>query len=373
LAQGKDALEGFKRPERQSSSVSVRIKKTPAPGESEETEAENLPEPTPAGPDQGAIMQDRPAKLVGIVGSYAMSFDTLQRRAEAQMQPGIEDSVPEEDFEAMLRRAEDELLSEWAYNTLLSKVAKEGGLSVTREDMRMRLIELADAAGKPGDPEAALKVWGIDIEDYVKELELAVLTEKLVYKTMDESLTDEEWRKLYERAKRDFRVSEAVKLRAIVKDLSSARNDEDLVAMIEGMRTAARRVKKGEPFDRVAREVSDAKLSGDKGGDMGWVATTNQLGQPWNSKIFTLTVGRPTDVVQSDDGRFLYIFLVEQKRPASLRPFEEVRPELRMLLYDEVRENLYNHYRSKERVLLNAGGIDPKRLEKIDLSQVTIF
>ncbi len=122
-------------------------------------------------PGSGSVamnLEEGPPQLAGLVDQYAILYDTLQQRAEAQLGDSAE-TLQEEDYIKILRKVEDTILEEWATNTVLSEVARDQGIRVSREDMEERLNELAEAGGHPGHPERALAEYGIDIRDYITE------------------------------------------------------------------------------------------------------------------------------------------------------------------------------------------------------------
>lgn len=361
-------IEGFRRGRQQEGQeVRVRQRPTPAP----EVDDQATPDDANTTTTVAMMGETRPV-IVGLVNHLALTRATLQMRAEAQV--GVDPAALDPDeFRQLLARTESDILAEWAINAVLGEMAREAGLRVTRDDMRTRLIELAEAAKTPGDPEAALARFGIDIEDYIIELEQAILTEKFVLRYIEQNLPESEFVKLYEQSQRDFTVPAGVRARAIMKDLSAASNDDEVLRMARDMENARRRLRRGEDFATVARELSGSLITGPRGGDLGWVTRLNTLPEPFNRSIFSFVPGRPTDILQSADGRFLYIFLVEEKRDESVVPYEQARPQLPMLIYDEVRQKLYDDHRRRFRLILNARGIPESHYATLDLNTLTLF
>jgi parvulin-like peptidyl-prolyl isomerase len=365
-------LDSIKKRQREASrrepGVRVKTKDDPKPEEQEEesSEQEN------ANIAEGVVIGDAKPALAGVVFPYAISLDTVQKRAEAQLGKPPE-TWHEEEYHKHLRRAEDSILYEWAANALLADLARKAGMKVEPTEMSARLVELADAAGHPGDPTAALANFGIDIRSYLPELENSILTEKYIFRIIENSISEADMRKLYEGNKNQFYQPAQVRLRAIVKDLAAAPTDQQLIKAVEEMERAEKQIKRGADFAEIARDTSDAKASASRGGDMGWLGPGNMLAAPYNEAIFNYVVGRPTGIVQSEDGRFLYIFKVEEKRPEVIHPFEKVQRQLKLLIYDEFRDRLYNRERKNYTVYLNSGGIPESFEEKIDLEALVIY
>jgi peptidyl-prolyl cis-trans isomerase D len=104
-----------------------------------------------------------------------------------------------------------------------------------------------------------------------------------------------------------------------------------LIAVDKGDEEAARakaaaiaeRARKGENFAKLAAEVSADAGTKAQGGDLGWLT---QRDAPFENALFGLQVGAISDPVRSDFG--FHVIKLDEIRPATVRPFEEVRDEL---------------------------------------------
>ncbi len=150
-------------------------------------------------------------------------------------------------------------------------------------------------------------------------------------------VTDEELRAAYDEEKQRFQTTEERKARHI------------LIAVAEGQEDAARkqadaveeRLKKGEDFAKVAKEVSTDAGSKDQGGDLGWISRGTLTG-PFEDSLFAMKAGEVSALVRTDQG--FHIIRVDELRSGDLQPFETARDELaaetktrraEMLFYDK--------------------------------------
>jgi len=150
-------------------------------------------------------------------------------------------------------------------------------------------------------------------------------------------VTDEELRAAYDEEKQRFQMTEERKARHI------------LIPVAEGQEDVARkqadaveeRLKKGEDFSKVAKEVSSDAGSKDQGGDLGWISRGTLTG-PFEDALFAMKAGEVSAPVRTDQG--LHIIRVDDLRSGDLQPFETVRDELaaetktrraEMLFYDK--------------------------------------
>lgn len=134
-------------------------------------------------------------------------------------------------------------------------------------------------------------------------------------------VTDEDLRAAYEEEKQRFQTTEERKARHI------------LISVAEGQEDAARkqadaieeRLKKGEDFAKIAKEVSTDAGSKDQGGDLGWISRGTLTG-PFEDALFAMQAGEVSAPVRTEQG--FHIIRVDELRSGDLQPFETVRDEL---------------------------------------------
>lgn len=84
-------------------------------------------------------------------------------------------------------------------------------------------------------------------------------------------------------------------------------------------------LKKGAKFEELAKQSIDPG-SKENGGDLGWAASSNYV-KPFADALAALEKGKYTDKpVKSDFG--YHVIMLEDTRPTSFPPFEEVQPRL---------------------------------------------
>ena len=95
----------------------------------------------------------------------------------------------------------------------------------------------------------------------------------------------------------------------LVKLDDATASDEEKAAAHKKIDAAAERIKKGEDFAKVAKDVSDDTGSAVNGGDLGCVGH-GQMVKPFEDAMFSLAAGQVSGVVQSQFG--LHLVKVEQ-------------------------------------------------------------
>ena len=163
----------------------------------------------------------------------------------------------------------------------------------------------------------------VDLE-YV-ELSLADIASSI-------DVSDDALRKAYDEDRDRFQTTEERHARHI------------LIAIDKGDEEAARakaaavveRLRKGEDFAKVAAEVSADAGTKAQGGDLGWMTPRDA---PFENALFAMQAGAISDPVRSDFG--FHVIKLDEIRPATVRPFEEVRDELAGDLRTQRAEKLF--------------------------------
>lgn len=137
------------------------------------------------------------------------------------------------------------------------------------------------------------------------------LMEGLLGRVAKAATTDEALRKVYDEAAKGQGPEQEANARHI------------LVATEDEAKAAARRVKGGEDFAKVADEIS--KDPGSKGGDLGWF-TKDRMVPEFAEAAFKLNKGQISDPVKSQFG--WHVIKLEDKREKKFPAFETVKDQV---------------------------------------------
>jgi parvulin-like peptidyl-prolyl isomerase len=122
----------------------------------------------------------------------------------------------------------------------------------------------------------------------------------------------------------DFKVEDEIKLRMIVLN----KNNGDETNTLSLAREIQSKIKEGASFEEMASVYSQGSQQ-HQGGDWGWVERS-VLRQELRDAAFALKTGQVSDPVETPDA--CYLMLVEQARPAHVKPLGEVRGEIEKTL-----------------------------------------
>ncbi len=193
--------------------------------------------------------------------------------------------------------------------TLIIQAAHRAGIVVTGREIDKRITELAELAGGIEKLVAKRGVAG------VAALRAQVKAELLLAKLVEAAarVTEKEARAYYEAHKSEFMTPTRVLLYEIVTEKPEAAYN------------ARQRLAEGEPFTKVAAEVSVA-LSAQKGGEVGWVALDEIEPEVLRRAVATLQVGQVSMPILIKGKS--YIVMVKDKQPGQVKPFEEVKEDI---------------------------------------------
>ena len=189
----------------------------------------------------------------------------------------------------------------------------------------MKLVAKKAAADKVGDtPDFARRI------DYSRE---KLLMESLLGNVAKAADTDEAEHKVYDEAAKAQPPEPEIHARHI------------LVPTEDEAKAALARLKGGEDFAKVAKEVS--KDPGAEGGDLGWF-TKEKMVPEFAEAAFRLEPGQVSDPVKSQFG--WHIIKVEEKRMKSFPPFEQVKDQAARYVGQKAQSELITQLRKDAKI-----------------------
>lgn len=248
-------------------------------------------------------------------------------------------------------------------------VAKVNGIEIKQSDLDAAEEEIGQA-GQQMPPEQkrdfligfvtdlhlaskAAETKGLDkTPDFAKKMQAAkqkLLVEAFLSAEAKAKVTDAEMKKLYDEEIKKMKPEEEVRARHI------------LVNTEEEAKAAAARLKKGEDFAAVAKELSKDPGASD-GGDLGFF-TRDTMVKEFSDVAFVLEKGKVSDPVKSQFG--FHLIKVEEKRSKEVPKFEAVKPQLQEFLTRKVQGELITALRASAKIeKMDEPKAEPKPTEK---------
>ena len=143
----------------------------------------------------------------------------------------------------------------------------------------------------------------------------------------------------------DFKVEDEIKLRMIVLNKTSG-DDTNTVGLANEILA---KIKEGATFQEMATVYSQGSQRS-QGGDWGWVQRS-VLRKELADVAFALKPGQVSDVIETpgtgETPGAYYIMLVENKRPAHVKPLNEVRDDVEATLRTQLQKQLEQQWIAK--------------------------
>ena len=149
--------------------------------------------------------------------------------------------------------------------------------------------------------------------------------------------TEEELKALYEEQKNQLATAERRKVSHILIPTDSDQPEADKSAL-EKIQQIRARLLKGEDFAKVAKELSQDKVSAEKGGDLGFI-NKETMEPNFGNAAFAQTKGELSEPVKTSFG--YHLIKVTEIESASTKPFEAVREDLAKTLRRSAAENKF--------------------------------
>jgi parvulin-like peptidyl-prolyl isomerase len=135
----------------------------------------------------------------------------------------------------------------------------------------------------------------------------------------------------------DFKVEDQVKLRMIVLNTPS---EADVIQARQLAEEILLKIKEGATFSEMATIHSQGSQR-TRGGEWGWVERS-VLRKELADVAFSLKAGEMSGVIETPGA--LYLMLVEETKPAHVKPLNDVRDEIEQILLTQERARLQDEY-----------------------------
>jgi len=278
---------------------------------------------------------DLEAAQVQAVRQRNKPIDLSTAQGNEELRKAIAEVTP-----ALLVQAVDEML--------VVQRGKELGYKITEEQYKQILDNLKTQNKIETDEQlvAALKQENMTMADLRRQLERNVIAQRVQQAEVfgRVGVTDEEAHKYYDSHMAEFTTPSTIMLREVLVNMQStdarginAATDETAKAKAEDIR---KRIAGGEPFEKVAAEVSDS-ASKASGGLIGPL-NVNDLSPEFRKIIDSLKVGEMTQVLRTQRG--YQILRLESMTPTKVLEFDKARDQIGERVFTDRRRDELQKY-----------------------------
>jgi peptidyl-prolyl cis-trans isomerase SurA len=284
-----------------------------------------------------AVLAGAPGEVVdrvaALVDGEVVTLSEIEERAGSEYERA--DRLPpgkerDEARSAALRRAFDFIVAE----KLLAKQAQALQLEVTEQqiDAAVEDIRVRNRFSQE-DLARALTEQGLDRETFRAQIRKEIETyQVLQYKMRGRvKVSDEDLRNYYQTHPQEFGGEEELRVRHIFLPLPEGATPAEEAAARAAGEKVIQRLRSGEDFTKVARQVSKGP-SAEDGGDLGWLRR-GTIQKTLEDAAFALKDQEISGLVRAGPG--LHVLKVEGRRRGGAKTFEDAKEEIRTRLVEE--------------------------------------
>jgi peptidyl-prolyl cis-trans isomerase C len=189
------------------------------------------------------------------------------------------------------------------------------------------VYELAKKEKMDADPE---------VKAALKRAEAQLMAQALMQKKVRNAVTEEAIKARYDMAVKNFQPQEEVRARHILVDTE------------DGAKSIIADLGRGSDFAEMAKARSSDKGSGAMGGDLGYFVKAAMVPEFANA-AFAMRPGEVSKVpVKSQFG--YHVIKVEDKRMASIPPYDQAKPVIARQIADDIQEKMVVELREKAKI-----------------------
>lgn len=250
----------------------------------------------------------------------------LQSELEARLVPVRAEAEQIQDPTERRRRLaklSTQVLDEMVNEELIVQAAEEAKIEVDSSEVQAALDEIKqqnnlDDAGLA----QALASQGYTVQGYRMDLRRQLLRLRAVNQLVAPKVqvTEDDVRSRYAELQRRSNSVSAVYLSHILIKLPEHPTEQQIAAAREKAAQAIQRVKAGEAFGDVAKQVSD-----DPNVELGWFQR-GSIQPDWETVVFSMQKGDTRGPVTGPQG--LHVFHVSDVQSAALKPYNEMKDQL---------------------------------------------
>ncbi|MGQ9730728.1 MAG: foldase protein PrsA [Candidatus Zipacnadales bacterium] len=256
------------------------------------------------------------------------------------------------EFMRVLERSHGPLaLRDLVDRAIIAQMAEKQGIKVAPERVDYLLEQEEMRAGGRSRLERELAKKGQTLEDLRTKLTSDALADELIASQIE--VPEVEVRAYYQEHKADFRHGEMIKGRLIL--CTTRANAEAIHSVLNDPQA---------DFAGLAKALSCDPATKEEGGDMGWIER-GDYAREITDAAFKLQPGQYSDIIEYADG--FAIVLVEARKPAGYKGFDEVRPAIESLLRREKEAALRPAWAAQQRKQAQIQVYDRRLRERFDL------
>ena len=298
-----------------------------------------LPMPQPITPN-GQVVED----VIVRVNDRIITRSEYERALKALVQGAPQSGANQADIE----ESEHNLLRDMIDQQILLSKGKELGITGDAETMRqLDEIRKQNHLDSMEALQRAAEQQGVSYEDFKQNIRDRIISQEVVRNEVGRSIrmTHAQEEAYYDAHKQEFALPEQVHLSEILIGTPENATDYQISEAQKKADQAAERIKNGESFSDVAKQMSGGPTA-TAGGDLGDFKR-GALGQVLEDATFALPAGGVTTPIRTRQG--FVILRVDSHQQPGVPPLKDVEPQVQEAVYVNAMQPAMRVYLTKMR------------------------
>jgi peptidyl-prolyl cis-trans isomerase SurA len=247
------------------------------------------------------------------------------------LQPVLQEAqqIPDEnERKRRIAKLTGQVLDEMVNEELIVQAAEQSKIEVDSSEVQAALDEIKqqnnlDDAGL----QKALVQQGYSLQNYKADLRRQLLRFRAINTIVAPkvNITEEDIRARYDQMQRRSEQVSAVRISDILIKLPDHPTEQQIADAKAKASMALDRVKGGEDFAVVAKELSDDDSTKSSGGELGWFER-GSVNPDWEGIVFAMDKDEVRGPVNGPQG--LYVLKVTEVKKSDLKPYPEMKEQL---------------------------------------------
>lgn len=245
----------------------------------------------------------------------------------------------------------EKVVKELIIKSLLDDEIDKRGIKVSEEDVKSEMKSVIDKVGSKEELNRILKQRGVSNAEFTEDLKTQIKIKKLLDSISDIKVSDAEAQKYYNENIDKFKHPEQVRashilissdLLQLIRDIKSKNKNistTDLNAKVEKIQAEQKAKAEAilkevmanpDNFEKIATQKSDDKVSGERGGELGFFSKTDMVPE-FSNVAFSMKPNTIHDsLVKSSYG--YHIIKVTDRIEAGTTPFSKAKEDIKFYL-----------------------------------------
>jgi len=282
-------------------------------------------QPKASGEGKKKVIVDR---VVAVVNDAIILDSELQSRMLGVLADAEQIAEPKERARR-IQKLTTQMLDEMVNEELVVQAAEEAKIDIEPAEVNAALDEIKKQNGMDDAKFAkALAEQGYTMSSYKQDLRRQLLRlraqNQLVRPRVN--ITDEDVRARYDQMQRRSEAVSAVRLSHMLFKVPQQPTEQQINDAKDRAAKAMERVKAGEAFADVAKDVSDDAQTKSSGGELGWFER-GSISPEWEQVVFAMEKGDVRGPVSGPQG--LHVFNVTDIKRTDMKPFDQLKEQIR--------------------------------------------